>query len=325
MLLNDITRNDKMNGVHTRDLQNAVVRHHKNNPHVSREAAFEYIMSISSTYRALPVECTNKARKYLALPLDKKSIGSIDISERIISLFFGPQDKITPIVWEHTASPTDDLKEALKTTTKVPYGHIPLNGPQTVDYLVGLTNELASQVVHRGSSKGYIFNCALGKLSKLKTVCIVDVIKARKRLGLSTRLIKSVTQCINTTHQKKPIKPDITVVHAERVVVDDKKMIKILEFENVAYMKDLPDEYLSEAPTFYKCNPPRNIKANVMFHEQIDSSNTLSYSISHDNIMSIKEFGQMIKTMKEASARLTKINKTAKLEKEHSGKFTVSI
>jgi len=60
---------------------------------------------------------------------------------------------------------------------------IPLNGEDTVDYLVGLTKDLAEQVA-RGSTKCYMCNCTLRELSRLKTLRMADIIEAQERLGL---------------------------------------------------------------------------------------------------------------------------------------------
>lgn len=348
MLHNDKMRDNKnLNLLNTRSLQNTAAQHHKNNPHVSMEATFAYVMSNSSTFRALPAACIAKARRYLALPNpedDAKAKFKQASSEKLSDIFAGlnealqeladsgqplflcglpGSDGVSQVLCEYHVPPIDVVKEALETPTEKIDGHLPLNGQQTVDYLVGLTNDLAGQPVHRGSTLGYIFNCAIGRLGLSKTLHVVDVIEARKRLGLPTVLIESVAQCRDPTHQKEPAKQGTTVVHAERVVVDNRKMIKILKFGNIVYMKTLPKDYLEGLPKFYRCNGWH--KELIMLHETIGATNTLAYSVSPGTIMSLKDFGQMIKTMKESGVRLAKISKTAKLEKEHSGKFTVSI
>ena len=252
MLRIDLIRIHRMNGVHTRDLQNAVVQHHQNNPQSSMETAFEYIMLNSATFRALPDACIEKARKYLALPetvdkskqmSDKDTYTELnkalqDLSDNNLPLFLMPFRQVitvkerTPTQWNSDTSPADDLKEMFK----------------------------------------------------------------------------------------EPIKQDTTVVHAERVVVDDKKMIRILNVTGLHKGRDLPNEYIMGAPSFVDSIMPNT---DVFIHPTNRFQDNCN--VSYGDIMSLKDFGQMIKTMKEAAARLSKINKTAKLEREHSGKFTVSI
>lgn len=213
----------------TRILRKTVEEYHRNNPHVSLEAAFEYVMLNSATFRTLPTACIEKARKYLALPIVGIKPKEIT-SEYNPSLFLVTQDKITPIGWAHIIS--DDSADTLEAP-----------------------------------------------------------------------------------------KPGTTVVHAERVVVDDKKMIKILKFENVHSANEVPVSYLKKSPYYIL---ERDISTKYIL---LTISDYLidSMVIKVDDLISIKDFGQMIKTMKEAGVRLAEINKTAKLEKEHSGKFTVSI
>ena len=244
--------------------------------------------------------------------------------------------EITPIQWDSNASPLDDLENVFKIPPKEPDNDIPCDGQQTVDFLVNTTKDLAS--VHNKHTRGYIFNSMCGSLSTLKTLRITDVIKARKQLGLPTQLIKSVALCRDPTQQKKqtkpslpgspnssslgmiktPTKPGTTVVHAEHVVINDEKMIMILDFKNIVKFDELPIEYKSSFPNFYEhgsgiallAKSGKFIKTNVIYT---------------GSTMSQKHFDKMIYTMKEAAARLSKINKTAKLEKEHSGKFMVEI
>lgn len=121
-----------------------------------------------------------------------------------------------------------------------------------------------------------------------------------------------------STDQKEQAKPGTTVVHAERVVVDDRKMIRILKFENVCAKPMLPISYLNSFPKYY------GLHSGIAIMEWVGTA-AIQHNIFNGYVMSIKDFGKRIKTMKEAAARLSKINKTAKLEKEHSGKFTVSI
>ena len=197
-------------------------------------------MSISSTYRALPDACIEKARKYLALLETPPNLHQLDDLD-IRGIFIIPDDMsfnvgCIPITWKSDASPFDH------------------NDPCDLS-LVG---------------------------------------------------------------PKEQTKPGTTVVHAERVVVDDKKMIKILKFENVVLRFDLPHEYFSSQPCCWKYREGVEIK-------YYDAPHTIHQSVLPCDILSIKEFGKMIKTMKEAGVRLSKINKTAKLEREHSGKFMVSI
>jgi hypothetical protein len=203
------------------------------------EAALEYIMLNSSTFRTLPAACIAKARRYLALPETDPDQAFQNLSDADIFPIFiipvGPPDSdgATPVRWERIIF--DDSVDTLETPAKP--------------------------------------------------------------------------------------KPGTTVVHAERVVVDNKKMIKILKFNNVYSANKVTVDYLKEPPYYIR---ERDISTEYILLTPSDDllDNTV---IKEGDIMSLKNFGKMIKTMKEAGARLAKINKTAKLEKEHSGKFTVSI
>lgn len=404
-------RNDNkpdLKWTNTRILRKTVEESHKNNPHVSLESAFSYVMANSATFRALPTACIEKARRYLALPETDPDKTFQNLSDAGVFPIFiipvGPTDSkgMTPIRWECNGLPPTALKDILESmgiqssdekgdpdipgisiprlnkdrlaefinrvtrnasthesightfgrirresaeftqmhpidihnawtqlteiqaneSTKEPDGHIPLNGQQTVDYLVGLTNDLAlisGTSVHGTTSHTISFDSACDRLGRLKNLRIEDIIKARKELGLSTQLIESVAQCKNTAQPKKPIKPSTTVVHAERVVVDNKKMIKILKFENVAHAADLPDTYHMGVPKFYRNS------TGIVLYQLANDLTTVVVDMLPSNVFILEGFDQMIIAMKEAAARLSKINKTVKLEKEHSGKFTVSI
>ena len=241
----------------------------------------------------------------------------------------GPPDSEgnTPIKWECNASPITLKFDVL---TEGPDA-IPLDGKQTVDHLVINTNNL-DRKYNLTSSRGYVFNVVCGRLSLLKQVRMEDVIEARNRLGLSTALLESIGMPLysvefkagsprakaQSTNQKEQAKPGTTVVHAERVVVDNKKMIKILKFEDVQLLSNLPNKYTASQPIYCWFRSGIELK-------YYDHPHTIHQNVLPGDTLSLKEFGQMIKTMKEAAARLSKINKTAKLEREHSGKFTVSI
>lgn len=282
MLQNDIDNSlgTVANAANTRVLFRAVERHHKNNPQISMEAAFEYIMSNSATFRALPDACIEKARRYPALPgikdtnveskkasSDKAKTIYADLNEALQELAdsgqplfitpLGPPDSegVTPVRWECNGIPTFDIKEALESMGMPLY---------SVEFREG------------------------GPQAKAQS-----------------------------TDRREPIRPGTTVVHAERIVVNDKKLIKILSIENVQTKQDLPAEYISSYPNYYRIQASNSIS-------MVESASR-SMSIGDYVILSIDNFDQIIKTMKEASTRLSKINKTAKLEKEHSGKFTVSI
>ena len=232
--------------------------------------------------------------------------------------------------WGCYAPPLDDLKEVFKVPPEEPDANIPCDGKQTVDHLVLNTNDLDLKQ-HATLSRGYIFNIVCGKLGMLKSLRTEDVIEARKRLGLPTVLIESVTQVNKPKPSlpgspdssslgmiKTPTKPGTTVVHAERVVVNNKKMIMILNFENIEKFDELPIEYKSSFPNFYKS------ASGIALLAKSDKS-AKANAIYAGDIMSPTNFDKMINTMKEAAAQLSKINKTAKLEKEHSGKFMVEI
>jgi len=115
----------------------------------------------------------------------------------------------------------------------------------------------------------------------------------------------------------KPTKQKVAEVVAERVVVDNRKMIKIIEFRNVVEYGALPKKY--------RCGYPRFSTSTMFPHLTIISENHKIHHVKSGDILCQTEFNQLINTMKKAEVRLTEINKKAKLEKEYSGKFTVNI
>lgn len=271
MLRNDINNSlgTIANAANTRGLSRAVERHHQNNPHSSIEAAFEYVMSNSSTFRALPAAYIEKARKYLGLPIAKdkpKSNYAIHMFP-MMPLCDILHEEITPIEWSHTEIPIFNISGQLESmgisTTDEVKIKTKVSGPQVVD-----------PPIYPGS--------------------------------------KSMSR-------PKP-KQGITKVHAERVVVNNRKMIKILDITGCLKGSDLPNEYIMGAPLF-----TNSIIHNVDLFIHPTDQFTDNCKVRIGDIMPTKEFDQMIKTMKEAAQRLTNINKKIKLKHEHSGKFTVSI
>ena len=274
-------------------------------------------------------EASSEKAKTIYTDLNQALQGLADGGQPLFITPLGPQDSEgnTPIKWECNASPITIEFDVLMEGP----GAIPLDGKQTVDHLVINTNDL--DLKHNAtSSRGYVFNVVCGRLSLLKQVRMEDVIEARNRLGLSTALLESIGTPLysvefkaggpqtkaQSTNQKEQAKPGTTVVHAERVVVDSQKMIKILKFENVYAKPMLPVSYLNSSTKYY------GLHSGITIMEWVGTA-AIQHNIFNGYVMSIKDFGKRIKTMKEAAARLSKINKTAKLEKEHSGKFTVSI
>lgn len=314
MLLNDVTRNDKMNEVHARDLQNAVVRHHQNNPHVSMEAAFEYIMSISSTYRALPIECIEKARRYLALPNqedDAKAKFKQESSEKLSDIFSGLNEALQDLA--DSGQPLVlipfELPESEGATpigiTEYDLTHRKISRLSTHDLweFINLVSDSRSD----SETLGHTFGRVRRETHKFFKMNPIDIHDAWTQLA--------------EMQGNKP-KPGTTVVHAERVVVDNKKMIKILRFDNVEYAHNLPKEYTDKSPHFYV--RPGSPKDGVWLSLLINND-TFSFDIMPGDKMYVADFNRRISAMKDAGARLTKINKTAKLEREHRGKFTVSV
>ena len=272
MLLNDTNNSleSVANAANTRVLYRAVERHHQNNPQSSMEAAFEYIMLNSATFRALPTACIEKARKHLALP------ETVD-------------------------------KQVLKTDTKK-------------------VNELFDEIGNAIDSMGLRDNLHWINISPSplgfyvpESMGVPSSDELRIKTKVSGPQVESSPTYPGSESMIRPKpKPSTTVVHAERVVVDNKKMIKILKFENVRTKDSLPSTYLRGFPVFYTLGA-----YVVLSRTNGDLIGTKQFY--ENDVLSCNDFDQMIKTMKEAAARLTKINKTAKLEREHSGKFTVSI
>ena len=72
--------------------------------------------------------------------------------------------------------------------TKEPDGHIPLDGQQTIDYLVRRTR--AFDLEHNAkTSLGFVFNKACDRLCHMKKLNNTDVIEARKGLGLPSLVV----------------------------------------------------------------------------------------------------------------------------------------
>ena len=324
-----------MNEVHTRDLQNAVMKHHQNNPHVSMEASFKYVMSNSSAFRALPTACIDKARKYLALPgtptkdvyVPQHGIETVNhlVSKTNDCSYYGQYEGsslgyifncvLGSLVQSKKVNKLDVISAKNRLGLLIDDKLIS-HGPYDAESyaadtraLVGATRRHQKQ--HPKATLAASYMLELMRSEHFKQLPILWLAEARSQLGLPVHAvsIQPVAQKPNST---------ITKVHAERVVVDNKKMIKILKFENVCLLSDLPHEYTSHSPSYCW------FRQGVELHYSTRQISILRIVLPSD-ILSLKAFGKMIKTMKEAGVRLSKINKTAKLENEHSGKFMVSI
>jgi len=109
----------------------------------------------------------------------------------------------------------------------------------------------------------------------------------------------------------------VAEVIAEGVVFNGKKMIKIIGFSSIVEFLDLPSEYINESPRFSMSQDP----PIMIVVDNVDNF----YHLSPGKCYMPDKFEHIITTMKQAGVRLTAINKKLKLEKEHSGTFTVKI
>ena len=98
----------------------------------------------------------------------------------------------------------------------------------------------------------------------------------------------------------EPVKSKSAKILTEKIMVNEVKWRKILGFENVLDITELPKKYLNDKPAFHK-----TYRNEVLL--RVPDSVTLIIRIGE--LVEEKMFQEMVKWMKCASSRLTKINK----------------
>jgi len=102
-----------------------------------------------------------------------------------------------------------------------------------------------------------------------------------------------------------------SVIYYEKVLnKDGDKLIKIVDWRNVRREEELPRRYLNSAPNYFE-----NWRGDtILLH--IESPYYAKF-IGKGKMYSAREFGEYVKAMKKAGARLTQINKEIKEKKEN--------
>lgn len=223
----------------------------------------------------------------------------------------------------------DDISDAMKAL-----GFKPANvyGKRTVSSRVGMRNPMVTRTQNKSSqmsngpyTKPSITKAAIESFERKADR--YNIIKAQKKptvkrcevCGKPIRTRSDRTACYRCwVAAKGSTGATIAKVECKKFMSGCIRMIRVTKLSGFLDGHNLPVEYMDKHPFILAINDDGNEYVSVQGVHSV-------HNVSVGTEMTYKEYGEIVRIMKEAGQRLTDINKRAKEAEEWSGEFKVSI